>query len=137
MLLPVLSDDVARALADGRPVVALESTIFSNLGLPSPANAQALDRCLNAIRQGGAVPAVTAVLGIWALSAAMEGWLFGPLSWLARAFLAFLAIAILYPPQLSFLGLPGMWVTVGGALVIVAVHFARKFARRRALPEGG
>jgi pseudouridine-5'-phosphate glycosidase len=62
VLLPVLSDDVARALADGRPVVALESTIFSNLGLPSPANAQALDRCLNAIRQGGAVPAVTAVL---------------------------------------------------------------------------
>jgi pseudouridine-5'-phosphate glycosidase len=59
---PVLSDDVARAVADGRPVVALESTIFSNLGLPSPANAQALDRCLSAIRRGGAVPAVTAVL---------------------------------------------------------------------------
>jgi pseudouridine-5'-phosphate glycosidase len=58
----VLSDDVARAVADGRPVVALESTIFSNLGLPSPANAQALDRCLSAIRRGGAVPAVTAVL---------------------------------------------------------------------------
>jgi pseudouridine-5'-phosphate glycosidase len=59
---PVLSDDVARALADDRPVVALESTIFSNLGLPSPANAQALDRCLNAVRDGGAIPAVTAVL---------------------------------------------------------------------------
>jgi pseudouridine-5'-phosphate glycosidase len=59
---PVLSDDVARALADGRPVVALESTIFSNLGLPSPANAEALDRCLNAVRDGGAIPAVTAVL---------------------------------------------------------------------------
>jgi pseudouridine-5'-phosphate glycosidase len=58
----VLSDDVARAVADGRPVVALESTIFSNLGLPSPANAQALDRCLHAVREGGAVPAVTAVL---------------------------------------------------------------------------
>jgi pseudouridylate synthase len=62
VLHPVLSDDVARAIADGRPVVALESTIFSNLGLPSPANAQALDRCLAAIRRGGAVPAVTAVL---------------------------------------------------------------------------
>ena len=62
MLHPVLSDDVARAVADGRPVVALESTIFSNLGLPSPANAQALDRCLSAIRRGGAVPAITAVL---------------------------------------------------------------------------
>jgi len=62
VLHPVLSDDVARAVADGRPVVALESTIFSNLGLPSPANAQALDRCLSAIRRGGAVPAVTGVL---------------------------------------------------------------------------
>ena len=62
MIQPVLSDDVARALADGRAVVALESTIFSNLGLPSPANAEALERCLGAVRDGGAVPAVTAVL---------------------------------------------------------------------------
>jgi len=62
MIHPVLSDDVARAVADGRPVVALESTIFSHLGLPSPANAQALDRCLTAIRDGGAIPAITAVL---------------------------------------------------------------------------
>lgn len=62
MIQPVLSDDVARALADNRPVVALESTIFSNLGLPSPANAEALDRCLAAVRDGGSVPAVTAVL---------------------------------------------------------------------------
>ena len=62
MIQPVLSDDVARALAEARPVVALESTIFSNLGLPSPANAEALERCLAAVRDGGAVPAVTAVL---------------------------------------------------------------------------
>ena len=62
MMQPVLSDDVARAVADGRPVVALESTIFSHLGLPSPANAQALDRCLAAVRDGGAIPAVTAVI---------------------------------------------------------------------------
>ena len=62
MIQPVLSDLVAGALADGQPVVALESTIFSNLGLPSPANEEALDRCLAAIVAGGAVPAVTAVL---------------------------------------------------------------------------
>ncbi len=43
-------------------MVALESTIFSHLGLPSPANAEALDRCTAAIRHGGAVPAITAVL---------------------------------------------------------------------------
>lgn len=63
MPLPLrLAPDVADALATGRPVVALESTIFSNLGLPSPANADALQRCLDVVRAGGAVPAVTAVL---------------------------------------------------------------------------
>ncbi|MGI9029516.1 MAG: pseudouridine-5'-phosphate glycosidase [Ilumatobacteraceae bacterium] len=62
MIQPVLSVEVADALAAGRPVVALESTIFSHLGLPSPVNAEALDLCLTAIRAGGAVPAITAVL---------------------------------------------------------------------------
>lgn len=44
------------------PRVALESTIFSHLGLPSPHNREALDRCLAAVEGGGAVPLVTAVL---------------------------------------------------------------------------
>jgi pseudouridine-5'-phosphate glycosidase len=59
---PQLSAEVAGALAVGGPVVGLESTIFSHLGLPSPANREALDRCIGAIRAAGAVPAVTAVL---------------------------------------------------------------------------
>jgi pseudouridine-5'-phosphate glycosidase len=58
----VVSPEVADALAAGRPVVALESTIFSHLGLPSPANGESLDRCSAAIRSAGAVPAITAVL---------------------------------------------------------------------------
>jgi pseudouridylate synthase len=62
VLSPVCSPDVRHALDDGRPVVALESTIFSHLGLPSPYNREALDRCLAAVRSGGAIPAVTAVL---------------------------------------------------------------------------
>src|ERR1700722_6571178 len=53
---------VATALAAGRPVVALESTIFSQLGLPAPAHGDALRRCLAAVREGGAEPAVTAIL---------------------------------------------------------------------------
>jgi pseudouridine-5'-phosphate glycosidase len=57
-----VSTAVSAALAAGRPVVALESTIFSSLGLPAPANAAALQRCLAAVRDGGAEPAVTAVL---------------------------------------------------------------------------
>jgi pseudouridine-5'-phosphate glycosidase len=58
----VVQDEVAEAVRTGRPVVALESTIFSNLGLPTPANHEALRRCQAAVRAAGAVPAVTAVL---------------------------------------------------------------------------
>ena len=57
-----VQDEVAEAVRTGRPVVALESTIFSNLGLPTPANHEALRRCQAAVRAAGAVPAVTAVL---------------------------------------------------------------------------
>lgn len=57
-----LSPEVADALASGAPVVALESTVFSRLGLPEPDNAEALRRCLAAVRAAGAVPAVTAVI---------------------------------------------------------------------------
>ena len=62
----VVAAEVATALAERAPVVAMESTIYSNLGLPSPANAEALTRCTAAIRAEGAVPALTAVLdGKW------------------------------------------------------------------------
>jgi pseudouridine-5'-phosphate glycosidase len=62
VLTPVLSDEVGRALRDGGAVVAMESTIFSHLGLPSPHNAAALERCIAAVRSVGAVPAITAVV---------------------------------------------------------------------------
>ncbi|MDE3132906.1 MAG: pseudouridine-5'-phosphate glycosidase [Acidobacteriota bacterium] len=56
------SEAVQAALAIGTPVVALESTIFSSLGLPSPANADALRSCQAVLRAAGVEPAVTAVL---------------------------------------------------------------------------
>lgn len=56
------SAPVAEALTAGRPVVALESTIFSHLGLPAPHNSEGLHRCLAAVEAGGAVPALTAVI---------------------------------------------------------------------------
>ena len=57
-----VSPEVRDTLASNGAVVALESTIFSHLGLPSPANDQALTRCIAAIRNAGAVPAITAVI---------------------------------------------------------------------------
>jgi pseudouridine-5'-phosphate glycosidase len=52
---------VAAALAGGRPVVALESTLLAH-GLPRPENRQAADDVEAAVRAGGAVPATIAVL---------------------------------------------------------------------------
>jgi pseudouridine-5'-phosphate glycosidase len=57
-----LSAEVAAALAVDAPVVALETTIFSTLGLPRPHNRAALERCDAVIRSHGAVPALTVVL---------------------------------------------------------------------------
>jgi pseudouridine-5'-phosphate glycosidase len=57
-----ISEEVATARAEGAAIVAMESTIFSGLGLPSPANVECLERCEAAIRAGGAVPALTAVI---------------------------------------------------------------------------
>lgn len=57
-----IDDEVRVALDAKRAVVALESTIFSHLGLPSPANREALERCIRAIRNAGATPAITAII---------------------------------------------------------------------------
>ncbi len=57
-----VGSEVANALASGRPVVALESTIFSQLGLPGPANRECFQLVGAAVRAGGAVPALCGVL---------------------------------------------------------------------------
>ncbi len=57
-----ISPEVADARAENRAVVALESTIFSEFGLPPPTNRECLEACVRAVREGGAVPAVTVVL---------------------------------------------------------------------------
>jgi pseudouridine-5'-phosphate glycosidase len=53
--------EVAEALADGRPVVALESTIISH-GMPFPQNVEMATEVEGIIRSHGAVPATIAVL---------------------------------------------------------------------------
>lgn len=56
-----LSPEIADAIAGGRPVVALESTIISH-GMPWPQNAETARLIEAEIRAGGAVPATIAVI---------------------------------------------------------------------------
>jgi pseudouridine-5'-phosphate glycosidase len=56
-----VSDEVAQALAESRPVVALETSIVGQ-GLPAPHNLRAAQNSEAAIRDAGAVPATVAVL---------------------------------------------------------------------------
>ncbi len=55
-----LSPEVADALRDGRPVVALESTLISH-GLPYPQNVEVATASERAIRSSGAIPATVAM----------------------------------------------------------------------------
>ena len=57
----VISEEVATALADKRPVVALETTIISH-GLPFPVNREVADLCEAAVRASGSVPATIGII---------------------------------------------------------------------------
>jgi pseudouridine-5'-phosphate glycosidase len=56
-----LSPEVSEALAAGKPVVALESTIISH-GLPRPRNLEAAKEFEEILRSSGVVPATIAIL---------------------------------------------------------------------------
>ena len=56
-----LSDEVATALIERRPIVALETSVVAQ-GLPPPANLESARRCAKAVRDGGAVPAAIGVI---------------------------------------------------------------------------
>ena len=57
-----VNPEVAAAIAAGKPVVALESTIISH-GMPYPQNVQTALNVERIIRENGAVPATIAIIG--------------------------------------------------------------------------
>ena len=57
-----INPEVAKALAEGKPVVALESTIISH-GMPYPQNVETALNVERIIRENGAVPATIAIIG--------------------------------------------------------------------------
>ena len=56
------SPEVAEAIQNDRPVIALESTIISH-GMPYPQNVETARNCERIAREMGAVPATCAILG--------------------------------------------------------------------------
>ena len=57
-----VNPEVAQAIAAGKPVVALESTIISH-GMPYPQNVETALNVEKIIRENGAVPATIAIIG--------------------------------------------------------------------------
>ena len=57
-----LSPEVAAAIAEGKSIVALESTIISH-GMPYPQNVETALKVEAVIRENGAVPATIAIIG--------------------------------------------------------------------------
>ena len=57
----VVAEEVAEALNESRPVVALESTIISH-GMPFPRNLETARQVEEDVRSGGAVPATVAII---------------------------------------------------------------------------
>ncbi len=57
-----VAPEVAQAVRDGKPVVALESTIISH-GMPYPQNVETARNVEKIIRENGAVPATIAIIG--------------------------------------------------------------------------
>ena len=62
MSVMLVADEVASALREGKPVVALETSIVSQ-GLPAPRNLETALRCESEIRRQGAVPATVGMIG--------------------------------------------------------------------------
>jgi pseudouridine-5'-phosphate glycosidase len=56
-----VAEEVAAAVAERRPVVALESTLISH-GLPQPRNLEVARRLEEVVREGGAVPATIGII---------------------------------------------------------------------------
>ncbi|MGB9813225.1 MAG: pseudouridine-5'-phosphate glycosidase [Thermovenabulum sp.] len=56
-----LSQEVKKAMEEGKPVVALESTIISH-GMPYPENIETAETLENIVREHGAIPATIAII---------------------------------------------------------------------------
>jgi pseudouridine-5'-phosphate glycosidase len=114
----VVAPDVAAALAEGRPVVALESTLISH-GLPYPQNLEVASASEAAVREtDGAVPATVAVrdgsLLVGLDAAALEALATAPAGSVRKAARPSLAVALA----------EGGWAATTVSATMIAAHAA-------------
>ena len=57
-----ITEEIETALKEGKPIVALESTILSH-GMPYPENVEFAHKVEEVVRSRGAIPATTAIIG--------------------------------------------------------------------------
>ncbi|HUP54131.1 MAG TPA: pseudouridine-5'-phosphate glycosidase [Methylomirabilota bacterium] len=114
----VVHPEVAAALADGRPVVALESTLISH-GLPYPQNLEVASASEAAVREtDGAVPATVAIrdgsLLVGLDAAALEALATAPAGSVRKAARPTLAVALA----------EGGWAATTVSATMIAAHAA-------------
>ena len=113
----VVSAEVASAIRDGAPVVALESTLISH-GLPYPQNLEVASASEAAVRSGGAVPATVAVrdgrLLVGLDAAALESLATAPAGSVVKAARPSLAAALVR----------GGWAATTVSATMIAAHAA-------------
>lgn len=81
-----------------------------------------------------ALSTITGLLGVWGLSAAIQGWLHGLLALPTRLLVFAASGLLLYPPHMPILGVSGYLLTAFGAVALTALFLHRRsFGRERAL----
>ena len=74
--------------------------------------------------------AIAAMIGVWALSVALEGWLRGALPSHLRLGTGIAGIALMYPPMLSVIDVPGYVVNAGAAILLGGFYVWRRALQR-------
>ena len=112
-----IGPEVEDALRDGRPVVALESTLISH-GLPYPQNLEVATASEGAVREAGAVPATVAIrdgrLFVGLGSADLEALAEAPVGTVRKAARPSLALALA----------DGGWAATTVSATMIAAHAA-------------
>lgn len=116
------SKEVADALAQGTPIVALESTIISH-GMPYPQNLETALKVESVIREHGAVPATVAIIkGVPTVGCTEE-----EIEYLAKAGTSVTKVSRRDIPIVTAMGLDGA-TTVSATMILSALAGIKVFA---------